>query len=31
VESDDAKAAPVQVRITGHTFLGDVHVRSDHP
>jgi predicted membrane protein len=28
--SESGESAPVRVRITGHTFLGDVHVRSDH-
>jgi predicted membrane protein len=30
VVSDPGGSAPFRVRITGHTFLGDVHVRSDH-
>jgi hypothetical protein len=30
VVSVPGESAPVCVRITGHTFLGDVHVRADH-
>jgi hypothetical protein len=30
VVSDPGESPPFFVRITGHTFLGDVQVRSDH-